>query len=83
MRSSLVHFKNLSPTLRQILHRAASNGPPETATTIQGWIKSIRAHKSVAFLEISDGTTSETLQAVIKGKSKGLKGANLAETVEG
>jgi asparaginyl-tRNA synthetase len=35
--------------------------------TVKGWIKSIRSHKNVSFAAISDGSTSETLQAVLKG----------------
>jgi asparaginyl-tRNA synthetase len=83
MRSSLVRLADTSSTLRKILHTATSDGPAATSTTVQGWVKSVRAHKSVAFLEITDGTTSETLQAVIKTKGKGVDNTNLAGTVEG
>lgn len=83
MRSSLPRLKELAPSLRQIFHQATTNGPSETSTIIQGWIKSIRAHKRVAFIEITDGTTSETLQAVIKNKGKSVGDSDLSGTVEG
>lgn len=83
MRSSLPRLKELAPSLRQIFHQATTNGPSESLTIIQGWIKSIRAHKRVAFVEITDGTTSETLQAVIKSKVKGVENEYLTGTMEG
>jgi asparaginyl-tRNA synthetase len=52
----------LPPTTRAILASA-----PKGNTTVHGWLKSIRVHKNVSFLEISDGTTSESVQAVVKG----------------
>jgi asparaginyl-tRNA synthetase len=33
---------------------------------VHGWVKTIRHHKNVSFVEISDGTSAESLQAVIK-----------------
>lgn len=36
---------------------------------IQGWVKSVRGHKNVSFAAISDGSTSEVLQAVFKGQN--------------
>ena len=83
MRPSFPRLTELAPSLRQILHRAAIDGPSQNSTTIQGWIKSIRAHKRVAFIEITDGTTSETLQAVIKSKGKGVEDADLTGSVAG
>lgn len=65
MKSSIVRSarQGIPPTTRAILER----GAPE-ATTVHGWLKSIRAHKNVSFLEISDGTSSTSLQAVVKGQ---------------
>jgi asparaginyl-tRNA synthetase len=85
MRRSISRLAPLSPTLRQILQNASSGPTAATQTSIQGWIKSIRAHKSVAFLEITDGTTSETLQAVVKtkGKGKDIDGSGLSASVDG
>ena len=52
---------SLSPTIRQLI----SPGTPSTATPIQvnGWVKSVRRQKRVAFAVITDGS-SEGLQAV-------------------
>ena len=36
---------------------------------IKGWVKSVRGHKNVSFAAISDGSTSEVLQAVFKGQN--------------
>jgi asparaginyl-tRNA synthetase len=81
MRRSLTRLAALPPTLRQILQKATSGQSAASPTTIQGWIKSIRAHKSVSFLEITDGTTSETLQAVVKTKK--VEGTELPGSVDG
>ncbi|KAJ9097553.1 hypothetical protein QFC19_006727 [Naganishia cerealis] len=85
MRITAPRLDSLPPTLRHLLSRPSSDGIRTTATvtTVQGWIKSIRAHKNVAFIEVSDGTTSETLQAVLKGKGKSSGDLGLASSVEG
>ncbi|KAK4684204.1 hypothetical protein P7C73_g5992, partial [Tremellales sp. Uapishka_1] len=46
---------------------ATSSTTPAARTTVNGWIKSVRAHKNVSFAQIDDGTTGESLQAVLKG----------------
>ncbi|KAJ9123706.1 hypothetical protein QFC24_003480 [Naganishia onofrii] len=83
MRVSVPRSANLPPTLRQLLSNPPTTQPAATSTTVQGWIKSIRAHKNVAFIEVSDGTTSDTLQAVLKGKGKDSGSPSLASSVEG
>lgn len=45
----------------------ASCRPP--ITEVNGWIRSVRAHKNVAFAEIDDGTGG-SVQTVLKGKGK-------------
>lgn len=47
--------------------RAVLDEPSSSTTTVHGWLRSIRAHKNVSFLEISDGSSSRNLQAVVKG----------------
>lgn len=42
--------------------------PP--VTEVHGWLRSVRAHKNVAFAEVDDGTGA-TVQAVLKGKGRG------------
>ncbi|KAJ9107327.1 hypothetical protein QFC21_000777 [Naganishia friedmannii] len=85
MRVTLPRSANLPPTLRQLLSNPPTDASHTTAssTTVQGWIKSIRAHKNVAFIEVSDGTTSDTLQAVLKGKGKDSGSPSAAISVEG
>lgn len=52
----------LPPTIRQLL----ASPPPPSAASIQinGWVKSIRKQKKVAFAVISDGSSDSGLQAV-------------------
>ncbi|KAH9946149.1 asparaginyl-tRNA synthetase [Epithele typhae] len=53
---------SLPPTIRQLL---ASPPPPHAAVVeVNGWIKSIRRQKKVAFAVISDGSSDSGLQAV-------------------
>ena len=33
--------------------------------TLQGWVKSVRKHRDIVFLHISDGTTIQPLQIVL------------------
>jgi hypothetical protein len=55
----------LPPTLRALL----ADPPLSTSLTVNGWLKSVRAHKNVAFAELSDGSGGG-LQAVWKGKGR-------------
>ncbi|OCF45984.1 asparagine-tRNA ligase [Kwoniella heveanensis CBS 569] len=48
----------------------ANNGDNDAIVTVNGWIRSIRSHKSVAFAEVHDGSSSKGVQAVLKGKGK-------------
>lgn len=46
---------------------ALDNAGNDRIVQLSGWLRSIRAHKQVTFLSLSDGTTSEPVQAVLKG----------------
>lgn len=83
MRSTQRRLSSLPPTIRSLLSSRRSTLPSisstihlETASCVNepvevnGWIKSVRAHKNVAFLEVSDGSTGENVQAVLKGKNR-------------
>lgn len=83
MRSTQRRLSSLPPTIRSLLSSRRSTLPSISSTVhletascanepveINGWIKSVRAHKNVAFVEMSDGSTGENIQAVLKGKSK-------------
>ena len=56
----------LPPTIRQLLRSPLPlNLPKSTATTVSGWIKSIRKQKNVSFAVITDGSSTKGLQAVL------------------
>lgn len=48
-------------SVKQIL-KTAENG---TNVCVRGWARSLRKQKSIAFIEIDDGTSVETLQIVV------------------
>ena len=55
----------LPPTIRQLLSAPA----PNARVHVNGWVKSIRRQKNVAFAVISDGSSAQPLQAVIRDVS--------------
>jgi len=60
----LLSTSTLPPTIRQLLagkSHALSNSPP---IQVHGWVKSVRRQKRIAFAAITDGSTSQPLQAV-------------------
>ena len=61
MRYTLPSLGTLPPTIRALLALPPS---PQSEVTIRGWIKSVRQHKNVSFAAISDGSESDSLQAV-------------------
>ena len=69
--SSPASFK-LPPTIRQILARPNSANSP--TITVSGWIKSVRRQKNVAFAVLTDGSSTQGLQAVFVGGGEGVKG---------
>lgn len=66
MRPSPRLLSSLPPSLRKIL----SSPAPADAITVQGWLKSVRTHKNVSFLEVTDGTAEGGLQAVMRGAGR-------------
>ncbi|TXT15950.1 hypothetical protein VHUM_00453 [Vanrija humicola] len=65
----------LTPTVRAALASAsaqadaaadAASAPGPSETTVNGWVRSVRAHKNVAFAEVDDGSGA-SVQAVLKG----------------
>jgi asparaginyl-tRNA synthetase len=73
--SSCSSFK-LPPTIRQLLARPNSVDPQ--TITVSGWIKSVRRQKNVAFAVVTDGSSTQGLQAVFVGGGEGVKGYVLA-----
>jgi asparaginyl-tRNA synthetase len=61
-RSLATLTSSFTPTVRQLL----SSATPSSASPIQvnGWVKSVRKQKRIAFAVISDGSSSQGLQAV-------------------
>ena len=55
-------LSTLAPTIRHLLSQPP---PPTESVTVNGWIRSIRKQKSVAFAVVSDGSTSQGLQAIL------------------
>lgn len=62
MRPSLRLLSVLPPSIHSLLAKVPTQ---DTSVKVQGWLKSVRAHKNVAFASIDDGSGS-TLQAVFK-----------------
>lgn len=69
--TSPTSFK-LPPTIRQLLHRTSSLDP--STITVSGWIKSVRRQKNVTFAVLTDGSSTQGLQAVFVGGGEGVKG---------
>ena len=55
----------LPPTIRQLL----SVPTTDARVQVNGWVKSIRRQKNIAFAVISDGSSARPLQAVIRDVS--------------
>lgn len=53
----------LPPTIQQLLSPRASNSI-RSKVEVNGWVKSVRRQKRVAFAVITDGSSAEGLQAV-------------------
>jgi asparaginyl-tRNA synthetase len=69
MLRQLLHTSaRLRPTIRQILGSDVATGSAERVE-VNGWVKSIRRQKRVAFAAISDGSTEHGLQAVFADPS--------------
>lgn len=73
-RQLLSSTSRLPSTNRALLQRFSAAKDSQDASDdgdriiqLSGWLRSIRAHKQVTFLSMSDGTTSESVQAVLKG----------------
>ena len=65
---TMASWATRAQTLRQVLEAAGpklvSGQAKQVPVSVQGWLKSIRKQKRVAFAALSDGTTSQHLQVV-------------------
>lgn len=78
MRATL-RIRQKLPSIPATIRSQLASGPSITegatascrpaVTEVNGWIRSVRAHKNVAFAEIDDGTGG-SIQAVLKGKGR-------------
>jgi asparaginyl-tRNA synthetase len=68
MRATTVRRLGIPRTVRSVLvdAGAATGEPAPIRTEVNGWVRSLRAHKNVAFAEIDDGSGAG-VQAVLKG----------------
>jgi asparaginyl-tRNA synthetase len=67
--SSIPHSRIAALRCAQILQASKADGPctlEDKEIKINGFIRSVRKQKRVAFAEISDGSTVEPLQAILK-----------------
>ncbi|KAI0748077.1 asparaginyl-tRNA synthetase [Daedaleopsis nitida] len=55
---------SLPPTIRQLLASPPPSSSSAAAIEVNGWVKSVRRQKKVAFAVISDGSSDAGLQAV-------------------
>lgn len=57
----------LPPTIKSLFQISSSPSlRPNTISSIQGWIKSVRLLKKIAFIDLQDGTTNEPLKIIVK-----------------
>lgn len=61
MRSTAKRLARLPSTIKELLARPTS----QEVVTVNGWIRSLRAQKRVAFVQINDGSCFSSLQAVM------------------
>ncbi|KAG6872038.1 hypothetical protein C0995_013693 [Termitomyces sp. Mi166 len=61
----------LPPTIKQLL--ASPVQQEEQLVTVSGWIKSIRRQKNVSFAVLTDGSSSQGLQAIFLENGEGVK----------
>ena len=54
-------------TLCRVSLREARRRSAGTVVALEGWVRSVRKHKRVAFLELNDGSSAENMQVVAGG----------------
>ncbi|XP_039251824.2 asparaginyl-tRNA synthetase-like [Styela clava] len=63
---SFIHvFRRLYSSATKVRIKNLSGIPSNTEVNINGWVKSVRNHKKVAFLDINDGSCIRNLQVVL------------------
>ncbi|KAH3687188.1 hypothetical protein WICPIJ_001847 [Wickerhamomyces pijperi] len=67
-------FKRFNSTLPPTLSQLFKNPPVDRDLTINGYVRSVRSYKKVSFLDLSDGSTHESLMCVLQpGQAVDLK----------
>ncbi|SCU91311.1 LAME_0E12024g1_1 [Lachancea meyersii CBS 8951] len=70
-----------STTFKSLFKRASSTpDTPETVRNVQGWVKSVRVLKNLAFVDLQDGTTPHAVKLVVRRGGQA-PGANQARSV--
>lgn len=81
MRSHLFVRGYKSITFKGLYDQVAA--PPKSVLDVNGWIKSIRLMKNVAFMDLQDGTTSNLLKVVVPiGRNDGQDSASFLKKLK-
>ncbi|CDK25053.1 unnamed protein product [Kuraishia capsulata CBS 1993] len=68
------NFRSLSTVPASILDVFKYPPPLSSRLSVRGWVTAVRAQKKIAFVQLTDGTTSQTLQCILDPSLvKGLK----------
>lgn len=59
-------FKRFNSTLPPSLSQLFTNPPVNTHLTVNGYVRSVRSLKKVSFIDLSDGSTHQSLMCVLK-----------------
>ncbi|KAL7753669.1 asparaginyl-tRNA synthetase [Sorochytrium milnesiophthora] len=70
----------LTPTLRQVLSSAS---PGSRVAAVNGWVRSLRVQKNVAFVDLADGTLHSGLQVVLSPEKASRLSTGTAISVDG
>jgi hypothetical protein len=58
-------YKFPIPTIRDLLSKQILDKSVKVPAVVQGWVRTVRLQKKVAFAEIADGSTVSGIQAVL------------------
>jgi hypothetical protein len=64
-RRAAQHYSTVSPRIASLLHHPYSAVPAGESLTVNGFVRSVRRQKRIAFAAIGDGSTLKPLQAVL------------------
>ncbi|CCG81931.1 Putative uncharacterized protein [Taphrina deformans PYCC 5710] len=81
--SRTAQIRQLSVTVKDCLTHLTQKNLTQTEkdVSVQGWIRSFRKGKNISFLVVNDGSTHESLQAVIRGPQINIEGLSFGTSV--